>query len=247
MEEKITWVLEKTTISHTSRAQSQKEIVLVVIASIGYYGLFAESVDYHVEEYKDYNKRYRIKPKCEKVAIDLTSLYKNFIDLKWDYRKGYSTKEAMCPMVELSTRISNRCPNNIILFDITFYRSVQYFNNVYRNRCENKDYQIPITILLKERPGLNRITYSAFEDNANRMGVVRQICDRALYQKDALVNKSLQFVVDKSPLTPLFCGHKPMPVMIDSRSEKQFAKVKANKDKNTLMVKIFKTLPVLER
>ena len=73
------------------------------------------------------------------------------------------------------------------------------------------------------------------------------MCERALQQSDAKVNKSLDFVVDKRPLTSLFSGHKPMSVMIDDRTKKQFAAIVANKDQLTLRLAIFKTHPVLVR
>ena len=73
------------------------------------------------------------------------------------------------------------------------------------------------------------------------------MCERAMQQRDAKVNKSLDFIVDKCELFPLFSGHKPLSAMIDARTEKQFALIKANKDQLTLKFEIFKTHPVLER
>ena len=71
--------------------------------------------------------------------------------------------------------------------------------------------------------------------------------ERAKQQSDAKVNKSIDFMVDKCTVTSLFSGHKPMSVMIDSRTKKQFAAIVANKDQLTLRFAIFKTHPVLER
>jgi hypothetical protein len=71
--------------------------------------------------------------------------------------------------------------------------------------------------------------------------------ERAKQQSDAKVNKSLDFVVDKCPLTSLFSGHKPVNVMIETRTKKQFASIVANKDQLTLSFAIFKTHPALER
>ena len=42
--------------------------------------------------------------------------------------------------------------------------------------------------------------------------------ERAMEQNDAKVNKSLDFMVDKNELTPLFSGHKPFCAMIDIRT-----------------------------
>jgi hypothetical protein len=61
------------------------------------------------------------------------------------------------------------------------------------------------------------------------------------------VNKTLDFVKDKFPITLLYPGHKPISVMIDIRDKKEFNKIKANKDVKTLKVEIYKTLPVLLR
>ena len=54
-------------------------------------------------------------------------------------------------------------------------------------------------------------------------------------------------MIDKLKLTPLYPGHKPPSVMVDSRSKRLFDKIKANKDKSTLIFDIYETLPVLER
>ena len=59
------------------------------------------------------------------------------------------------------------------------------------------------------------------------------MCERALQQKNAKVNIISDFLLDKTYLTPLYPGHKPIPVMIDSRSSKDFAKIKANLDTHT--------------
>ena len=58
--------------------------------------------------------------------------------------------------------------------------------------------------------------------------------ERAMQQSDAKVNKSLDFMVDKTELTPLFSGHKPLCVMIDIRTQKMFSTIVANKDQLTL-------------
>ena len=71
--------------------------------------------------------------------------------------------------------------------------------------------------------------------------------ERALQQKDAYVNKSFEFLIGKTAHTTLFPGHRPISVMIDSRSSKKFAKIKDNRDVSALTVEIFKTFPVLER
>ena len=71
--------------------------------------------------------------------------------------------------------------------------------------------------------------------------------ERAMQQSDAKVNKSLDFIVDKTELTPLFIGHEPLCAMIDIRTQKMFATIVANKDHLTLSFAIFKTHPVLVR
>jgi hypothetical protein len=43
--------------------------------------------------------------------------------------------------------------------------------------------------------------------------------ERAMQQSDAKVNKSLDFMVDKTELTPLFSGHSPLCAMIDIRTQ----------------------------
>ena len=68
-----------------------------------------------------------------------------------------------------------------------------------------------------------------------------------MQQSDAKVYKSVDFMVDKCALSPLFDGHKPESVMIDIRTKKQFSEILSNKDQQTLKFEIFKTHPVLER
>ena len=50
---------------------------------------------------------------------------------------------------------------------------------------------------------------------------------------------------DMNPTTCLYPGHKPLSVMLDERDNASFEKVKANKDRPTLKVEIFKTFPVI--
>ena len=100
-------------------------------------------------------------------------------------------------------------------------------------------------MLLKERPGLQNITYTAIFDYLGRQRLVPSMCERALQQKDANVNILLDFVTDLTFLTPLFLGHKPTSVMTDSRSPEQFDKIKANKDSLTFSLNIYKTTPML--
>ena len=117
----------------------------------------------------------------------------------------------------------------------------------YKNK-KDKDgnYVIPV-LSLNERPGQQRMTYSAVCDYFNKENFVRQIYERAMEQSDANVNKSVDFVRDKCPLIELYAGHKPFSVMVDSRGKKEFQKIVANKDRSTLTFEIFKTHPVLER
>ena len=66
-------------------------------------------------------------------------------------------------MVENSTRLSNISHNNIMLFDVAVRMSFAYRDNKIQKRRERRDYQIPI-FNLKERPGRQRILYSAIFD-----------------------------------------------------------------------------------
>ena len=66
-------------------------------------------------------------------------------------------------MVELSTRISNKLHNNVMLFDFCLNESRAY---KYK-KLDNPNYQIQVE-LLTERPGLDRIIYSTVYDSGNR-------------------------------------------------------------------------------
>ena len=72
------------------------------------------------------------------------------------------------------------------------------------------------------------------------------MCEKAMQHKDANVNILVDFLLDLTPLTPLFYSHKPTTAMIDYRSARKFENIKANKDKNTLKLDIFSSLPMLQ-
>ena len=72
------------------------------------------------------------------------------------------------------------------------------------------------------------------------------MCERALQHKDAYVNILVDFMLDMTTLTPLFFGHKPTTAMIDTRTPKQLENIKANKDKKTLKLDIYSTMPMLQ-
>ena len=72
------------------------------------------------------------------------------------------------------------------------------------------------------------------------------MCEKALQLKDVYVNVLVDFMLNLTTLTPLFSGHKPTTAMIDSRTLQQFENIKANKDKSTLKLDIFSTLPMLQ-
>ena len=65
------------------------------------------------------------------------------------------------------------------------------------------------------------------------------MCERALQDKEAKVNIVLDFLQNLTTLTALYLGHKPINVMIDSRTKVQFDKIKANKGNRTLKFHIF--------
>ena len=98
------------------------------------------------------------------------------------------------------------------------------------------------TTLMRERPGLQSIMYTAKYDFCCRARTVPSMCAAALQHKNANVNIILDFVHDMTSLTPLFLGHKPTSnLMIDPRSPLQFEKIKANKDSLTFNLNIHKT------
>ena len=74
------------------------------------------------------------------------------------------------------------------------------------------------TDFVKERPGLQNITYSARYDNLGLSNLVPSMCERALMHKDARCNILVEFLLDLTTLTPLYIGHKPTTAMIDSRT-----------------------------
>ena len=121
--------------------------------------------------------------------------------------------------MELCAPISNISHNNILLFDAAFGMSEAYLKKKKQFKKRNLVYKIPENPL-NERPGLQRITYSASCDAGGYKKLIKEMSEKALQQKDANVNKSFEYLVRKTAHTPLFLGHRPISVMIDSRSPK---------------------------
>ena len=71
--------------------------------------------------------------------------------------------------------------------------------------------------------------------------------ERALQQKDVKVNLTVDFLNDKTSLHYLFPGHKPSSVMIDARTEQNFADIKTCKDAKTLKTDYFTNPPIFVR
>ena len=55
------------------------------------------------------------------------------------------------------------------------------------------------------------------------------------------------FLLGISPVTRLFPGQKQLPLMLDNRSEEQFAKNKENMDSADLSVQIFSKRPNVQK
>ena len=100
--------------------------------------------------------------------------------------------------------------------------------------------------MLNERPGLQRIIYSAKYDEASRDKVFQQICEKAMQQKDANVHRVDDFFLGLSSLTPLFLGQKPDNVMIERRDEDMFSKLKSNFNNPSLVFRIFNERPKVQ-
>ena len=93
--------------------------------------------------------------------------------------------------------------------------------------------------MLRERPGLQSITYFAKFDYQGFQKIVPSMCESALQWKDSNVNIVLDFMLNLTTLTPLYIGHKPTGLMIDNRTKKQFENIKANKHQNTFKLDVF--------
>ena len=120
VEEKITWVAEKTTSCLCLGGRLQIPLCLVVIVNISSHGLFIE--DYHEDYYDWVNTEYGCQPQIFPKAIDYTSLYKNFMEITYE-DKNEEERCEFISMIELSSRLSNITHNNLILFDVTFQSS----------------------------------------------------------------------------------------------------------------------------
>ena len=142
-------------------------------------------------------------------------------------------------MVDFAARITSLTTAILLLFQFV------YGYNITRANQKIKNYIKGFT-LLRERPGLQNITYSARFDNHGDERLVPSMCKRALQYKDAKVNILLDFMLNLTTLTPLFSGQRHTTAMLDSRTPQQLENIKANKDKNTFKLDIYSTMPMLQ-
>ena len=147
LEEKITWLIEKTTSSSLSYARLQDQLSFVVIINIGH-GYFLESQKGDKADYDYCNKYYRVEPQKFPGSTDLTTHYNNFKEFCYEDRHG-QYEEELVSMVDSSVRISNNSQNFILVLEVATYSSQTYGEKI----GYNPKYQIPL-ISLNERPGL---------------------------------------------------------------------------------------------
>ena len=95
-------------------------------------------------------------------------------------------------MIDLATRITSMTLAVILLFQIVVNPEVEDLDNKLKNYFD-------CSFMLRERPGLQNITYIA----SDRPSPVRSMCFRALQEKDAKVNKVLDFVFSMTTPTEL--------------------------------------------
>ena len=156
------------------------------------------------------------------------------MQLTWCKEDGEEQAE-LVPMTELCTRFTNIATANLLLFQAVFYDGVSrsVIRKISAPANENS------MALLNERPGLQRITYSAKYDSGNFQKQLPQILEKALQQKDPNVNIVNDLLLELTTVTPLFRGQKNFSIMKDNRSKDQFANIKANFDSCELTVQIF--------
>ena len=92
---------------------------------------------------------------------------------------------------------------------------------------------------MKERPGLQSITYKALFDKDDQEKLVSSLLKMALSQKDANVNIMVNFLSSLTTIDPLIPGQIPSLLMIDNRTPEQFKSIKDNKDRKSLKFDIF--------
>ena len=106
----------------------------------------------------------------------------------------------MVSMVDLTSRITSLTTAILLLFQFVFFTDVYYLNDKMKRYIKG-------TTMLRERPGLQNITYSARYDRLGAARLVPSMCERALQHKDAYVNILVDFILSLTTLTPLYSGH----------------------------------------
>ena len=147
-------------------------------------------------------------------------------------------------MVDLATRITNLTTASVLLFQ--FGIGFEEVGGRHKVRAWIRD-SVDNTALrerMKERPGLQNITYKALFDKDDQEKLVSSLLKMALSQKDANVNIMVNFLNSLTTIDPLIPGQIPPPLMIDNRIPKQFKSIIDNKDRKALKFDIFQNAPV---
>ena len=103
-------------------------------------------------------------------------------------------------MTELCTRFTNNSTTNLFLFQIVFKIDVDEDAKAKMTNPIKKNTEF----LLKERPGLHRITYTAKYDYLNFQKILPQICEKAMQLKEVNVNILYDFLQEVTSAIPLF-------------------------------------------
>ena len=86
----------------------------------------------HKDEYDELNDYYNWRPQNFPTAIDSTNPWKNYMEVKEDR----NSKKELISMVDFSARIPNISQNILLILEVAFSESREYY---YKKR-ENRDY-----------------------------------------------------------------------------------------------------------
>ena len=93
-------------------------------------------------------------------------------EISWFSNRG-EQKEELVSMVELTSRITSLTTAILILFQFVFGYCIYQLNEKMKRYIQG-------TTMLRERPGLQNITYSARYDVFGERRLVPSMCERAL-------------------------------------------------------------------
>ena len=154
LNEKMDWLTMFTIRQDRKSAFGQDIRTFIVIVSLSHNSLMVEIEPDHTRIWNDRTSGHQIQN-----AVDCTQLYKNLVEIQWP--KDGKMQGELISMTELCSRFANKSTANLLLFQAGFARLSREFDT---EKLSDPAY-LNALAQLNERPGLQRIIYTAKYDS----------------------------------------------------------------------------------